>query len=393
MKQLKQLEDLSVKGKRVFTRVDFNVPIKNGKVTDELRIAAALPTIKYLIKQGAIVILASHLGRPDGKPTEKYSLEPVAVSLSELLNKEVIFIHDCVGQKVVDRINKLVPGQIALLENLRFHAEEEANDPDFAKQLASLADVYVDDAFAVAHRAHASVVGIPKYLPSVSGKLIEAEVNNLSSLLTHPKHPFVAIIGGAKISDKIAFMHQLMSKADTLIIGGAMANTFLAAQGHNMQASVQDTKGQAVAKAILEEAHHKEIKIVMPLDVVVADKAEDGAKHRTVMVGLLQPGDMALDLGPLTTTAINEALQGAKTVFWNGTLGLTEVKAFSKSSRDLAEHLAKLRAETIIGGGDTAGFIDEVHLHDKFDFVSTGGGAALELLAGKTLPALTPLYK
>ncbi len=392
-KPLKQLDELVVKGKRVFVRVDFNVPIQNGRVTDELRIAAALPTINYLLKHGAIVILASHLGRPDGKRVEKYSLEPVAISLSELLGREVVFIHDCVGKKVKDRVMQLVPGQVALLENLRYHDDEEANGATFAKHLSELGEVYVDDAFAVAHRAHASVVGVPKYLPHAAGKLIEAEVMTLSSLLKKPAHPFVAIIGGAKIADKIDFMHNLIAQANTIIIGGAMANTFLAAQGHNMQASVLDKGGQKTALDILKAAERNHVKIVLPLDVVVASRPENGAKHRTVMVGQLEHGDMALDLGPLTSTEINTALHGAKTVFWNGTLGFTEVKTFQKASRNLAEHLAKTHAKTIIGGGDTAGFVDEIGMHNDFDFISTGGGAALELLAGKTLPALVPLYK
>ena len=251
----------------------------------------------------------------------------------------------------------------------------------------------MDDAFAVAHRAHASVVGIPKYLPHAAGELIQDEVATLAGLLTKPTHPFVAIIGGAKISDKIAFLHNLLKKADTIIIGGAMANTFLAAQGHDMQASVLDKEGFQDARNILKYAEHHNVKLVLPLDVVVADKPEDGIEHRTVMVGMLKKGDMALDLGPLTTTEINTALHGAKTVFWNGTLGFTEAKTFAKASHHLATHLSKLHAKTIIGGGDTAGFVDEIHMHDDFDFISTGGGAALELLAGNDLPALDPLYK
>lgn len=393
MKQLKPLEDLIVRDKRVFVRVDFNVPIHDGKVGDELRIAAALPTIHYLIRQGAIVILASHLGRPDGKVQEKYSLEPVAVVLSELLKREVFFMHDCIGEDIEKKVMQLKPGQVALLENLRFHPEEEENDPHFAKQLASLAEVYVDDAFAVIHRAHASTVGIPKLLPHAAGKLVQAEVARLSGLLTSPAHPFVAIIGGAKISDKIDFMHSLLEKADTLIVGGAMANTFLAAQGHNMGKSVLDTDGFDVAMEIMHLAERKNIHVVLPVDVVVADKPEKGEKTRTVMVGQLDDKDMALDIGPMTTTAINTALHGAKTIFWNGTLGLTELPAFAAGSHNLAKTIAKMDAQSVIGGGDTAGYVDGAGMHDDFDFISTGGGAALELLAGKELAALKPLYK
>ncbi len=393
MKQLKPLEDLIVRGKRVFLRVDFNVPIDNGKVGDELRIAAAIPTINYLIRQGAIVILASHLGRPDGKPTEKYSLEPVAIVLSELLKREVFFMHDCVGEKVKAKVMELKPGQVALLENLRFHAEEEENDQQFAKELASLGEVYINDAFAVAHRGHASVVGIPKYLPHAAGKLIQGEVARLTGLLTTPAHPFVAIIGGAKISDKIDFMHSLLEKVDTLIIGGAMANTFLAAQGHAMGKSVLDKAGFEIAMEIMKIAERKHIHVVLPVDVVVANKPEAGEKSRTVMVGQLDENDMALDVGPMTSTSINAALHGAKTIFWNGTLGFTEVKAFSSGSLHLAKQIASMKALSVIGGGDTAGFVDGIGMHDDFGFISTGGGAALELLAGKELAALKPLYK
>ncbi|MEI7819029.1 MAG: phosphoglycerate kinase [bacterium] len=388
--KLKRLDDLLVRGKKVFCRVDFNVPIKDGKVTDDLRIESALPTIKYLLKEGATVILASHLGRPDGKPVEKYSLEPVAVVLSKLLDMEIVFIHDCVGDDVKARVDKLAPGQVALLENLRYHAEEEANDPEFARQLASLADAYVDDAFAVAHRSHASVVGIPKLLPHAAGRLIEAEVDTLTGLLTKPNHPFVAIIGGAKISDKIAFMQNLMKKADTIIIGGAMANTFLAAQGHDMGSSIQEQKSHKLALDILDSAKHHGVEIVMPVDVVVAD-ALDSKTSRIVTVGQLEDKDIALDLGPATSTLINEALHGAETVFWNGTLGYTEEPAFAIASHALAQTLIHSKANTVIGGGDTAGYVDGAGMHDDFGFISTGGGAALELLAGKKLPAVEAL--
>lgn len=394
MKQLKTLEDLIVRGKRVFCRVDFNVPVDaQGRVGDELRIAAALPTINYLIRQGAIVILASHLGRPDGKPNDKYSLEPVAVVLSELLKREVFFLHDSVGDDIKAKVMDMKPGQVALLENLRFHAEEEANDAHFAKQLAGLAEVYIDDAFAVSHRAHASLVGVPKYLPHAAGKLIQSEVARLNGLLTKPEHPFVAVIGGAKISDKIDFMHSLLEKVDTLVVGGAMANTFLAAQGHAMGKSVLDKAGFDAAMGIMKLAERKGIHVVLPVDVVVADKLADEAKPRTVMVGQLDAGDIALDIGPMTTTAINTALHGAKTIFWNGTMGYTEIKAFSHGSLNLAKKIAGMKTQSVIGGGDTAGFVDGIGMHDDFSFISTGGGAALELLAGKDLSALKPLYR
>ncbi|MBP9826962.1 phosphoglycerate kinase [Candidatus Saccharibacteria bacterium] len=392
VKKLRRLEDLIVKGKRVLVRVDFNVPLHKGKVTDELRIASALPTIKYLIAQKAIVVLASHLGRPDGKPIEKYSLEPVAISLSELLGREVMFLHDCVGEDITSRVNSLRPGQVALLENLRFHPEEEANDPAFARSLANLADVYVDDAFAVAHRAHASIVGVPKFLPHAVGKLMQAEVETLTSLMERPKPPFVAVIGGAKIADKIEFLRNLMKQADTIVISGAMANTFLAALGHNMRDSLQDKGGHKTALAILAEAKKRGVEVILPVDVVVAKKIASGVAARTVTVGQLEEGDRALDIGIASTTNINIALQGVGTILWNGTLGMTEYKEFVKASQSLAEHMARSSALTVIGGGDTAGFIDGIGYHDKFSFVSTGGGAALELLAGKPMPALSGMY-
>lgn len=392
MAELKKLEDLVVRDKRVFTRVDFNVPIHKGKVLDELRIEAAVPTIKYLISQHAKVILASHLGRPDGKPVEEYSLEPVAVLLSKLLDREVYFLHDCVGEKVQEKVMELRPGQVALLENLRFHAEEEANDPAFARQLADLAEVYVDDAFAVAHRAHASVVGIPRYLPHAAGKLLQAEVSTLSGLLEKPKHPFVAIIGGAKIADKIEFLHNLIKKADTIVLSGAMANTFLAAQGHDMRASIQDKKGYETAKEILAEAQRHHVEVILPVDVVVAD-SPDAHKGVAKTVGQLDEGDMALDIGPASVTNINVAIRDAKTIFWNGTLGYTENPAFAVASTAVAQAIAATKALSIIGGGDTAGFIDGTGMHEKFGFISTGGGAALELLAGKKLPAVEALTR
>ena len=389
---MNRLEDLIVRDKRVLVRVDFNVPLHRGVVTDELRIEAALPTIQYLISQRAKIILASHLGRPDGKPDPRYSLEPVAVLLSKLLRREVLFLHDCVGESVREKVLQMRPGQVALLENLRFHAEEEAGDPKFARQLADLAEVYVDDAFAVAHRAHASLVGVPKLLPHAAGKLLQTEVATLSSLMTAPKKPFVAIIGGAKISDKIEFMKNLMKKADTIIISGAMANTFLAAQGHNMQASVLDKKGFTVAREILATAKHKNIEIILPVDVVVAS-SPTSKRARTVTVGQLGDGDMALDIGPASTTNIHVALQDARTIFWNGTLGYTEEEAFRAASTAVAKTIASSRALSVIGGGDTVGFIDSLGMHKEFGFISTGGGAALELLAGKKLPAVMALTK
>ncbi len=392
MTEMKRLEDLIVRDKRVLVRVDFNVPIHKGEVTDELRIEAALPTIQYLLSQRAKVILASHLGRPDGKPDPKYSLEPVAILLSKLLKREVLFLHDCVGESIEEKVMQMRAGQVALLENLRYHAEEEKGDPAFARALANLGEVYVDDAFAVAHRAHASVVGVPKLLPHAAGKLLQAEVSTLSHLMAAPKKPFVAIIGGAKISDKIEFMKNLMKKAGTIVISGAMANTFLAAQGHNMRDSVLDKKGFAAAREILATAQRNNIEVILPVDVVVAS-SPTSKRTRTVTVGQLDEGDMALDIGPASTTNIHVALQDAQTIFWNGTLGYTEEEAFRTASTAVAKTIAASRALSVIGGGDTAGFVDSLGMHDKFGFISTGGGAALELLAGKKLPAVTALTR
>jgi phosphoglycerate kinase len=392
MTVMKKLEDLIVRDKRVFVRVDFNVPLHNGEVSDELRIEAALPTIRYLIEQRAKIILASHLGRPDGRPDSQYSLEPVAVLLSKLLRREVLFLHDCVGEDISAKVMSLRSGQVALLENLRYHAEEEAGDDKFAHQLANLAEVYVDDAFAVAHRAHASIVGVPKFLPHAAGKLLQSEVATLTGLMSAPKKPFVAIIGGAKISDKIEFMKNLMKKADTIIVSGAMANTFLAAQGHDMGSSVLDKKGFGVAREIMADAQSKNIELILPVDVVVAS-SPTSKRTRTVTVGQLEEDDMALDIGPASITNIHVALHSARTIFWNGTLGYTEESAFRTASTAVAKTIATSPALSVIGGGDTAGFIDSIGMHAKFGFISTGGGAALELLAGKKLPAVVALSR
>ncbi len=387
---MKRMEDLILREKRVLTRVDFNVPVHKGKVTDDLRIIAALPTIEYLIRQKAKVVLVSHLGRPDGKPSDEFSLEPVAVLLSKLLKREVLFLHDCVGEDIKAKVMALRPGQVALLENVRFHPEEEAGDARFARELASLGEIYVNDSFAVDHRAHASVVGPPKFLPHGAGKLLQAEVKTLTSLMGKPKSPFVAIIGGAKIADKIDFVRNLLHKADTVVISGAMANTFLAAQGHDMQASLLDKDGLVAAHGIMADAKAHHVELILPVDVVVA-KSPDSKRTRTVTVGQLEKGEMALDIGPASVTNINVALHGAKTVFWNGTLGLTEEPQFAVASTMVAKSLAASKAMTVIGGGDTAGFIDGLKMHEKFSFISTGGGAALELLAGKTLPGVKAL--
>lgn len=391
MKNIRTLHDLDVKNKKVFLRVDFNVPLKDGKIADELRIEAAVPTIEYLLDQNAALILASHLGRPEGKFVAEFSLKPVAAALSEILDRPVEFVHDCVGEEVSAKAEKLKSGQILLLENLRFYPEEEANDERFVRELAELADVYVDDAFAVIHRAHASLVGVARQLPSAMGLLVQKEYETLTSLLDEPRRPFMAIIGGAKISTKIEVLESLIKKADTLVIGGAMANTFLYALGHDMAASVLEKDQAAEAERILHEAKKLGVEVVLPVDLVVAAEAKAGVETRLCGLDDLQGGDKAFDVGPETTKLIQEGVVKNTTIFWNGPLGFTEVDEFAKASTSLAHHLIDAKAEVIIGGGDTASFIDELGLHDKYDFVSTGGGASLELLAGKKLPGIEVL--
>lgn len=393
MSSLTTIHDIDVKNKKVFVRVDFNVPLKDGKIADELRIEAVVPTIEYLLDQNAALILSSHLGRPDGKKDAKLSLEPVAGALAEILDAPVDFADDCIGEEVQAKAQKLKSGQILLLENLRFYKEEEANDAKFAAELASMAEVYVDDAFAVIHRAHASIVGIPKHLPGAMGLLVQKEYETISSLLDKPKKPFTAIIGGAKISTKIDVLESLIKKADSIVIGGAMANTFLFALGHDMAESVLEKDQVDEVKRIMASAKAAGVEIILPVDLVVASAPEESAASRVCDLEELRGDDKAFDLGPATEKVIEESVVKSTTVFWNGPLGLTEVEKFAGASTSLAHCLIKSSAETVIGGGDTASFIDELGLHDKFDFVSTGGGASLELLAGKKLPGIEALRR
>lgn len=391
MGSLTTIHDIDVKNKRVFVRVDFNVPLAGGKITDELRMEAAVPTIEYLLDQNAALILASHLGRPEGKKEAGLSLEPVAKALSEILDRPVEFACDCVGEEVQEKAANLKAGQILLLENLRFYKEEEANDAKFAAELASLAEVYVDDAFAAVHRAHASIVGIPKHLPGAMGLLVQKEYETITSLLDKPKRPFTAIIGGAKVSTKIDVLESLIEKADTIVIGGAMANTFLFALGHDLAESILEQDQVDEVERIMASAKAAGVEIILPVDLVVASAPEESAKSRVCGLDELHGDDKAFDLGPATEKVIGESVVKSTTVFWNGPLGFSEVDQFAKASTSLAHQLIKSSAETVIGGGDTASFIDELGLHDKFDFVSTGGGASLELLAGKKLPGIEVL--
>jgi phosphoglycerate kinase len=382
------VRDVDVRGKRVLVRVDFNVPLADGKVTDDRRIVGALPTIKYLVDQGARVVLCSHLGRPKGGPDPKYSLAPAAARLSELLGKPVKQISDCVGPAVEAAVAEMKPGDVVLLENLRFHPEEEKNDPVFAQQLAKLGDVYVNDAFGSAHRAHASTEGVAHYLPAVAGFLMEKELNFLGRALADPEHPFVAIIGGAKISGKIDVIENLLPKVDALLIGGGMANTFFKAQGYAVGDSLVEDDRLDMAHAVLAKAGRK---LVLPVDVVIADAFSADAKTRTVSADEVPAGWRIMDVGPATIERFNQELATAKTVVWNGPMGVFEMQPFAAGTVAVAEILAESHATTIIGGGDSAAAVEQAGLADKMTHISTGGGASLEFLEGKELPGVAAL--
>lgn len=392
MNKLLTLTDIDLKDKKVFLRVDYNV-VTDGKIIDEFRVKASLPTIEYLLEQNCSIILASHNGRPDGKVVESMSLRPVARLLPRLLNRDVTFLDDCVGEEVAQEASYLRPGDIVLLENLRFHAGEEANDKEFAKQLASLADVYIDDAFAAIHRAHASTVGVPKLLPHAAGKLVQKEYETFEMLMQKPPRPYTAVIGGAKISDKIEVLDELIKHVDALLIGGAMANTFLSASGNNMRSSKLEKSNAKDALNIIKLAKSKKVKLLLPTDVVVAKKIDTKQKGKVVTVDSLEAGDIALDIGPDTMKTFDDVVAESNTVFWNGTLGMAELPAFAKASDSMAHAMISSDAQTIVGGGDTAAFVDDNNLHSHFSFVSTGGGASLELLAGKKLPGIEVLLK
>ncbi len=384
---------MDVKGKRVLVRVDFNVPMDGTKITDERRIEAAVPTIEYLLDQGASVIVASHLGRPDGKVMAELSLEPIAAKLGEVLDRKVEFIAEAVGLEVSARAKKLKPGEIIMLENLRFYPEEESNGIEFARELASLADAYVDDAFACVHRAHASIVGVPALLPHAAGFLVEEEFHTLHGLLEKPEHPFVAIIGGAKVADKFELLESLLKLVDTIVIGGAMANTFLLAQGYSVGKSICEPELKGRVVEFISQAEERGVALVLPTDVVVAHSITKGEPTRKVAVSEIGDADLALDLGPETADAIEAVVSKANTVFWNGTLGYTELEVYANASTAVAQAIIQSGARSIIGGGDTAGFLDQYSNPAKFSFVSTGGGAALELLAGKDLPGIRALQQ
>jgi phosphoglycerate kinase len=384
----KTVKDIDLKGKRVLLRVDFNVPMQDGKVTDDKRIKASLPTINYILEQGASLILMSHLGRPKGGPDPEFSLRPAADVLSSHLGVPVKMASDTVGPEVEKMAKELKPGEVLMLENTRFHKGEEKNDLELAKQMAALADVYVNDAFGSAHRAHASTEGVAQFLPAVSGFLMEQELEYLGRAVQNPEHPFVAILGGAKISDKIDVVETLLSKADKLIIGGGMANTFLAAQGINMQDSLVEEAAVDTAKSILEKAGDK---LILPVDAVIADKFAPDANTQGIDVEGIPPGWRMLDVGPKTLELYKKALEGARLIVWNGPVGVFEMPKFAEGTFALAKMLADSGATTVIGGGDSASAVKKAGVAKQMTHVSTGGGASLEFLEGKELPGVAAL--
>ena len=389
----KTVKDIDVNGKKVLVRCDFNVPIdsETGKITDNRRIRAALPTIQYLLDHNAKVILCSHLGRPKGEFNLKYSLKPVAEELSKLLNKDVKLAKDVIGESAKGLTSNMKEGDIVLLENVRFHKEEEQNDPEYSKALASMAEIYVNDAFGTAHRAHSSTTGVADYLPAVSGFLIEKELEFLGGALENPKHPFVAILGGAKVSDKIGVIENLLDKVDTLIIGGGMSYTFYKAQGHHIGTSICEEDKLDLAKSILEKAQEKGVKLLLPVDNHVSSEYSNNGEEKMVDSTEIPDGFMGLDIGPKTIEKFEEAVKDAKTVVWNGPLGVCEFDKFATGTKAVATMLSKLDAITIIGGGDSAAAIEKLGLADKMTHISTGGGASLEFLEGKTLPGIACL--
>jgi len=387
----KTIRDVDVQGKRVLMRVDFNVPMQDGTITDDKRIRAALPTIKHAIEAGGKVILMSHLGRPKGKPDDAFRLDPVAKRLSELLGQPVQKVDDCIGADVEQAVAKLEPGDVLLLENVRFYAQETDNDPEFAKALAALGDIFVNDAFGTAHRAHASTTGVADYLPAVSGFLMEKELEFLGGAVEEPKRPFVAILGGAKVKDKIAVIESLLNKVDTLIIGGGMAYTFLKAQGYEVGNSLLDEERLEFCRSIMAKAEEKGVELLLPVDVVAAKEYGPDAEHKVVSSREMPADWEGLDIGPETAKRFSAAVKDAGTVVWNGPMGVFEFEAFAKGTLSVAQALADSSAVTIIGGGDSAAAVEQMGLADKMTHVSTGGGASLEFLEGKVLPGVAAL--
>ena len=393
MADLKTIDQLDASGKRVVMRVDFNVPVKDGVVTDDTRIKAALPTIKHLLEQGARLVLMSHRGRPSGEGfEEEFSLRPAALRLSELLGSPVVFATDVVGPDAQAKAASLKDGQVLLIENLRFDKREKKNDPSFCEELAKLGEVYVNDAFGTAHRAHASTAGLANLLPAYAGYLMANEVSTLTGMLDQPKRPFVAILGGSKVSDKIQVIDALMDKADTLIIGGGMCFTFLLAQGKKVGTSLKEEDWVERAGEMIKRAAEKDVKLLLPVDVVVADKFAEDANTKTVTVDEIPDDMMGLDIGPETAKIYAQAIAEGKTVFWNGPMGVFEMDAFAVGTKDVALAVAANKdADTIIGGGDSVAAVNKFDLADQMTFISTGGGASMELVEGKELPGVAAL--
>jgi len=386
------IDELRLKGKRVFIRVDFNVPLDdNLRITDDSRIRSTLATINYAIDEGAKVILASHLGRPKGKPDPRYSLAPVAKRLQRLLDKDVIFAPDCIGSQVENIVSKMKDGDVVLLENLRYHAEEEKNDEEFSKKLAGIADFFINDAFGAAHRAHASTVGITKFLPSAAGFLMKKEIEYLKGVVDNPIRPFVAILGGAKVSGKIGVLEHLEDKVDKVIVGGGMAFTFIKAMGYEVGDSLVETEMIDTAQRIRKKLKTTGIKFYLPVDCVIAQSLEPGAETKIVPTLEIPKGWRALDIGPATVKLFSEALENAKTILWNGPMGVFEVDAFSRGTYAIANSVADAYALTIVGGGDTDLAVHRAGVTNALSFISTGGGASLQLLEGKELPGIAAL--
>ena len=390
---MKTIRDITISDKRVFIRVDFNVPLdKQQQITDDSRIRAALPTIAYAREKGAKLILASHLGRPKGKPAAEFSLSPVARRLGDLLDADVKMAEDCVGEAVAHLISGMQPGDVMLLENLRFHSQEQENDDAFAKSLAALCDVYINDAFAVSHRANASVVAITKFAPiSGAGFLLEKEINYIKKAMADPRRPLAAVVGGAKVSSKLAALHNMLQHVDTVIVGGAMANTFLKYMGYAVGQSKIEEDRVAAAGDVMKKATEKGVRFYLPVDLVVAPEADAKAPAKIVPSQEIPTDWMALDIGPATSLLFREALQDARTVVWNGPMGMFEIDAFSRGTTSMAASVAAAHALTIVGGGDTDAAVHMAGETDRISFISTGGGAFLEMLEGKTLPAIAAL--
>ena len=383
------VRDVDVGGKRVLVRVDFNVPLdkETGAITDDSRIQATLPTIRHLVDRGARVILCSHLGRPKGKADEKLRMGVVAQRLSQILGQPVITTQDCIGPEVENAVAKLKSGDVLLLENVRFHPEEEANDDFFAQALSRLADVYVNDAFGASHRAHASIVGITKYLPAVAGLLVEKEINALGGILKHPAHPFAALLGGAKVSDKVGMLENIMDKVDFLLIGGGMAATFLKARSYGTGKSLVEVDALDTAADLMAKATGNRVRLLLPVDVLVADEISAEAKVKVVSIQNIPPMSSIVDIGPETIKRFSQELTKSKTIFWNGPMGIYEIPRFAEGTKSMARLLASLNATTVIGGGSSAEIVTEMKLADKMSFVSTGGGASLRFLGSRELPA------